>query len=151
MARSQIAFGNAIVREVVLRRYTNHRETKVVVITNDAEYHAALDAMAGLMEAVPDSPEMNLLLVLSRAVGEYEEREHPLATPDPVDAILFRMDQMGWRQKDIAVLFGGPTRASEVLNRKRPLTKQMILQVHRFMGIPLDTLLSEPNTARAAV
>ena len=120
-------------------------------ITNDAEYRAALDAMAGLMEAVPDSPDMNLLLVLSRAVGEYEEREHPMATPDPIDAIVFRMDQMGWRQKDVSVLFGGPTRASEVLNRKRPLTKQMILQVHRFMGIPLETLISESDISRTAV
>jgi HTH-type transcriptional regulator/antitoxin HigA len=123
----------------------------MMIITNDAEYQATLDTVAGLMDAVPDSPEMNLLLVLSRAVCEYEEREHPISTPDPVDAILFRMAQMGWRQKDVSVLFGGPTRASEVLNRKRPLTKHMILAVHRFMGIPLETLLSESSTTRAAV
>ncbi len=120
-------------------------------ITTDAEYQATLDAMNALINAVPDSPEMNLLLVLSRAVGEYEEHEHPITVPDPVDAILFRMDQMGWRQKDVATLFGGPTRASEVFNRKRPLTKHMILAVHRFMGIPLETLLSETSTTRAAV
>ena len=113
-------------------------------ITNAAEHKAALDAMTRLVEEDGDE---NLLLVLSRAVGEYEDLHVKIGSCDPVDCILFRMDQMGWTQKDVAHLFGGRSHTSEVLNRKRSLTKNMILRVHEFMGIPLEDLMETQKLA----
>jgi len=62
--------------------------------------------------------------------------------PDPIEAIKYRMEQMNLRQTDIAPLFGGKTRVSEVLHRKRPLTLRMIVLLNRYLGIPLESLIS---------
>ena len=65
-----------------------------------------------------------------------------LGVPDPIEAIKFRMEQMNLRQADIAPLFGGKTRVSEVLHRKRPLTLKMITLLYRYLGIPLESLVA---------
>ena len=66
------------------------------------------------------------------------------AKPDPVEAILFRMEEQGLRQKDIADIVGGRNRASEVLARKRPLTLAMIRALHEKLGIPSELLIQQP-------
>jgi HTH-type transcriptional regulator / antitoxin HigA len=66
------------------------------------------------------------LELLAKFVDEYERTRYPFARPDPVDAIVFRMEQQGLRQKDVAAMLGGENRASEVLAPKRPLTLAMI-------------------------
>jgi HTH-type transcriptional regulator/antitoxin HigA len=67
---------------------------------------------------------------------------HRLEAPDPIEAIKFRMEQMQLKQTDIAPLFGGKTRVSEVLHRKRPLTLKMITLLNRYLGIPLESLIN---------
>jgi HTH-type transcriptional regulator/antitoxin HigA len=90
----------------------------------------------------PDSAEGEEIELLSLLVEKYELEHHRLDAPDPIEAIKFRMEQMNLKQADIAPLFGGKTRVSEVLHRRRPLTLKMITLLNRYMGIPLESLVS---------
>jgi HTH-type transcriptional regulator/antitoxin HigA len=80
--------------------------------------------------------------LLSLLIEKYEQEHHRMEAPPPIEAIKFRMEQMGLRQSDIAPLFGGKTRVSEVLNGKRALTLKMITLQNRYLGIPLESLVS---------
>jgi HTH-type transcriptional regulator/antitoxin HigA len=66
-----------------------------------------------------------------------------LEAPSPIEAIKFRMEQMNLKQADIAPLFGGKTRVSEVLNGKRTLTLKMIALLHKYLEIPFESLITE--------
>ncbi len=115
------------------------------IIKNEAEYQAALAYVAGLMDAAPGSREEEELELFSLLVEQYEQEHFPIAPPDPVEAILFRMEQEGLTRKDLAVYLGSPSRVSEVLNRKRPLSLAMIRALHRGLGIAAEVLLQEPK------
>ncbi len=79
----------------------------------------------------------------SLLVDRYEAEHFPIDLPDPVEAIKFRMEQEGLRQKDLERFFPGKNRVSEVLNHKRPLSIGMIRALHRGLGIPAEVLLRE--------
>lgn len=98
----------------------------------------------------PESAEGLRLELFSKLVEDFEKTRFMFARPDPIDAILFRMEQQGLRQKDIAPLLGGKNRASEVLARKRRLTKDMIAALYKRLDIPLELLVREPKAAYAA-
>lgn len=89
------------------------------------------------MDARAGSAREEELELWSLLVERYEKEQFPLDIPDPVDAIKFRMEQEGLRQKDLEKYFPGKNRVSEVLNRKRPLSLGMIRSLHR--GLPLKT------------
>ena len=89
-----------------------------------------------------DSPEGEEIEILSLLVEKYEQEHYPVAAPNPIEAIKFRMEQMDLKQADIAPLFGGKTRVSEVLHGKRPLTLKMIILLNRYLGIPLESLVA---------
>ncbi len=76
-------------------------------------------------------------------MDRYEQKHFPIDFPDPVEAIKFRMEQEGLRQKDVEKFFPGKNRVSEVLNRKRPLSIGMIRALHRGLGIPAEVLFQE--------
>ena len=116
---------------------------KAKVIKNEADYEAALAYVATLMDAAPGSAEEEELELFSLLVEQYEQEHYPIAPPDPIDAILFRMEQEGLTRKDLAVYMGSASRVSEVLNRKRPLSLTMMRKVHEGLGIPADVLLGE--------
>ncbi len=90
----------------------------------------------------PDSPEGEELELLSLLVEKYEQDNYPTEAPNPIEAIKFRMEQMNLKQADIAPLFGGKTRVSEVLHGKRPLTLKMVTLLNRYLGIPLESLVA---------
>ena len=116
------------------------------IIKSDEQYRGALVEVERLAEQDPDprSAAGARLEVLAKLIEDYEKSAFPFARPDPVDAILFRMEQEGLRQKDIANLLGGKNRASEILARKRPLTLPMIRALHDQLGIPASLLIQEP-------
>ncbi len=114
------------------------------VIKNENEYQAALDYVAELMDAAPGSREEEELELFSLLVEQYEREHHPMAPPDPVEAILFRMEQEGLTRKDLTAYLGSPSRVSEVLNRKRPLSLAMIRALHSGLGLAAEVLLQEP-------
>ena len=116
------------------------------VIRNNAEYEAACKRIYDLINAsqesvLPGSSEADEMELLSILVEKYEREHYPVEAPDPIEAIKFRMEQMNLKQKDIAPLFGGKTRVSEVLNEKRPLSMKMIILLNRYLGIPLESMI----------
>lgn len=120
---------------------------KTKILKTEQEYNEACDRIYSLINSSetaiePDSPEGEEIELLSLLVEKYEMEHHLLGAPDPIEAIKFRMEQMNLRQADIAPLFGGKTRVSEVLHRRRPLTLKMITLLNRYLGIPLESLVT---------
>lgn len=110
-------------------------------IKTEQDYDAALAEVEKLWGAIPDSPDGDKLDVLITLVESYESRHHSIAPPDPVEAILFRMEQAGLQRKDLEPYIGHSGRVSEVLNHKRPLTLQMIRRLWKGLHIPLESLI----------
>jgi antitoxin component HigA of HigAB toxin-antitoxin module len=119
-----------------------------IIKTNDQYrcFRAEVERLA-VRDPDPESREGLRLELLAKLVEDYEKVRFAFAKPDPIDAILFRMEQQGLRQKDIAPLLGGKNRASEVLSRKRSLTIPMIRALYEKLDIPLGLLVREPGAA----
>jgi len=116
------------------------------VIKTDEQYRHFLAEVEKLavLDPEPDSDAGVRLELLVMLVETYEKVRFAFAGPDPIEAIIFRMEQQGLRQKDIAPLLGGKNRASEVLARKRPLTLTMIRSLHEKLDIAPGLLIREP-------
>lgn len=115
------------------------------VLKTETDYEAALAHVETLMDAAPGSPEEEELEVFALLIDAYEQAHHPIDLPDPIEAIKFRMEQQGLRQKDMTPYLGSQSKVSEVLNRKRPLSLTMIRALHEGLGIPAEVLLQEPG------
>jgi HTH-type transcriptional regulator/antitoxin HigA len=115
------------------------------IIKTKAQHKAAIGEITRLarLDPAPESSDGLCLELLAKLVEDYEKVRFVFAKPDPIDAILFRMEERGLRQKDIARALGGKNRASEVLARKRPLTLPMIRALHEKLGIPPTLLIRE--------
>lgn len=114
----------------------------VKVIKTDEQHAQAVAHLLRLMEA-GDNSNNDTIELLALVLEDYERKVSPSPSVDPVDAIGFRMDQMGMSAKDLAPYLGSQSKVSEVLNRKRPLTLAMMRNLHKGLGIPADVLLSE--------
>ncbi len=111
------------------------------VIKDEYQYSKVLKRIDELIVHKKSGAESDELKMLSLLVSDYENEKYKLDIPDPVDAILFRMDQMNLKQKDLVGCVGSKSKVSEVLSRKRMLTLNMIKNLHDFLGIPLEILL----------
>ena len=118
------------------------------ILKTEQQYRAALSEVERLAKDDPASGtrEGDRLELLAKLVEDYEKVRFVFDRPDPIDAIMFRMEERGLRQKDIADLLGGKNRASEVLARKRPLTLPMIRALHEKLSISPELLIREPTT-----
>jgi HTH-type transcriptional regulator/antitoxin HigA len=123
---------------------------RIKPVKTKADYRAALKDIEALMTAKAGSPEGERLDVLVTLVQAYEARRFPMDLPDPVEAIRFRMDQSGLAPKDLVPMIGQINRVYEILNRKRPLTLQMIRRLHQDLGIPAESLIRPITEQRAA-
>lgn len=114
-------------------------------IRTEADYEAALRAVSPWFENEPatDTPEADQFEVLLTLIEAYERKHFPLALPDPIEAIKFRMEQEGLGVKDLEPMIGRSNRVYEVLSRKRPLTLAMIRRLHHGLGIPAEVLVAE--------
>lgn len=110
-------------------------------IKTKRDYQQALDRLETIFDARPGTPEGDELEVLGILIDKYEQERYPIDFPDPIEAIKFRMEQMGYNQSDLARVVGLKSRASEILNRKRKLTLEMIRQLHTALNIPTDVLI----------
>lgn len=119
-------------------------------IKNDVDYQAALKEIELLFDAAPDTPEGDRLEVLTTLVEVYEERLYSIPLPDPIEAILYHMESRGLTRRDLEPYIGSRARVSEVLNRKRPLTMEMIRNIHKGVGIPAEVLIQPYHTYRDA-
>ena len=114
---------------------------KLRPIKTEADHEAALERIEELMDAERDSPSGDELDVLATLVEFYESGHFPIEPADPVEAILFRMDQRGLTRKDLEPLLGSRHRVSEILNRRRGLSVEMIRRLHEGLQIPLENLV----------
>jgi HTH-type transcriptional regulator/antitoxin HigA len=106
------------------------------------DHERALAEIERLWKARPGTRQHDRLDVLATLVEAYERKHFPMSPPDPVHAILFRMEQQGLTRKDLEPLLGSRARVSEVLNRKRALTLPMIRALHRKLGIAAEVLIA---------
>ncbi|MDY6994147.1 MAG: DNA-binding protein [Pseudomonadota bacterium] len=110
-------------------------------IKTEADYEAALARIETLWESKPQTPEGDELEVLFTLVEAYEAQHHPIGPPDPIEAIKFTMEYRNLKRKDLEPYLGSRSRVSEVLNRKRGLSIDMIRRLHNGLGIPLNSLI----------
>ena len=92
------------------------------------------------MDAKPNTQQMDELEVLTTLVEAYEEQRYKIEAPDPIKAIKFRMKQEDLKQKDLVAIVGSKSRVSEILNKKRKLTIEMIRNLHNQLHIPIESL-----------
>jgi len=112
-------------------------------IRTEADHRNALRELSAYFEHEPEpgTAEGDRFEILATLVEAYEAKHFPIAAPDPIEAIRFRMDQGGLSVKDLVPSIGQPNRVYEILNRKRGLTLEMIRNLHRNLGIPAESLL----------
>jgi len=119
-------------------------------IKTEEDYQAALREIDRLLDAQPETPEGDRLDVLSTLVEAYEAQHHEIARPDPVEAILYHLESRGLSRRDLEPYLGSRARVSEVLNRKRPLTLEMIRRLHSGLGIPAEILIQPYRMPKVA-
>jgi len=117
-------------------------------VRNAREHKAALAEVERLWDAKPGTSEHDRLDVLVTLIEAYEDKYEPIPPPDPIDAILFRMDQLDLDRKDLEPLIGSRARVSEVLGRRRGLSLGMIRRLHSQLGIPADILVDSASPGR---
>ena len=123
---------------------------KIKPIKTEADYHSALKEIERLFDAVPDTPEGDRLEILTTLVEAYEEKHFRIPLPDPIEAILYYMESRGFTRRDLERCIGSRARVSEVLNRKRPLTMEMIRNLHKELGISAEVLIQPYRTFKDA-
>lgn len=112
------------------------------LIKTEAEYNTALGRIDELFDVTPDSKEFNEVELLIALVELYEQQHYKIEAPDPIEAIKFRMEQMGMKKIDMTKFFGTRGRVTEILNRQRELTLSMIKKLHKDFGIPAESLIA---------
>lgn len=110
-------------------------------IKTKKEYRFALERLEKIFDAKPGTKEGDELEVLGILIEKYENANFPVDFPDPIEAIKFRMEQLGYSQSDLAEVVGLKSRASEILNKKRKLTLEMIRNLNSTLHIPTDVLI----------
>ena len=114
-------------------------------IKSEADYDAALAEIESLWGAPLGTADGDKLDVLATLVEAYERKHHPIYPPDPVEAIKFRMEQLGLTRKDLEPYLGPRSRVSEIFHHKRELSISMIRRLHKGLGIPLESLIVESD------
>ena len=116
-------------------------------IKTESNYEATLAEVERLWGAIEGTEEGDTLDILLVLIEDYENKHHPIGPPDPIEAIKFRMEQMNLSRKELESIIGSRGRVSEVLNRRRGLSLNMIRSLHSNLHIPLESLIREtrPN------
>lgn len=114
---------------------------KLKPIKSEQDYETALERLEVIFDALPGTEESDELEILGMLIEKYEKEHYPMDLPDPIEAIKFRMEQMGYTQNDLAEMIGLKSRASEILNRKRKLSLEMIRTLTQKLHIPSEVLI----------
>lgn len=113
---------------------------KIKLIHTEKDYETALNEIERLFDAEPGTPNGDMLEVLALLVEVYENEHYSIPLPDPIEAIEYHMERLGLTRKDLEIYIGGPSRVSEILNRKRPLNLRMIRGLSAGLDIPIEVL-----------
>ena len=123
---------------------------KIKPIKTEADYEAALREVEHLFDVKPNTPEADRLEVLTTLIEVYEEKHYSVPYPDPIEAILYYMESRDLSRNDLEPFIGSRARVSEVLNRKRPLTMEMVRNLNKGLGIPAEILIQPYKTIKRA-
>lgn len=115
----------------------------IAPIRNEEDYQKALTRFEIIFDAKKGTEQGDELEILSILIDKYENENFPIGMPDPIEAIKFRMEQMGMKQKDLAEIVGFKSRVSEILNKKRKLTLEMIRKLNTALHIPTEVLIQD--------
>lgn len=112
-------------------------------IRNEKDYKKALERLEVIFDAKRGTKGGDELEILAILIDNYENENFPIGMPDPISAINFRMEQMGLKQKDLVDMIGFKSRVSEIMNRKRKLTLDMIRKLNVQLRIPTEVLIQD--------
>jgi HTH-type transcriptional regulator/antitoxin HigA len=118
-----------------------YKTMNINLIKTENDYNQALKRLEVIFDAKKGTEESDELELLGMLIDQYENEHFPIDLPDPIEAIKFRMEQLGYTQNDLAKIIGFKSRASEILNRKRKLSLEMIRQIHTSLKIPTEVLI----------
>ncbi len=119
-------------------------------IKTETDYEAALKEIERLFDAKSGTAEADRLEVLTTLTEAYEEKHYAIPLPDPIEAILYHVESRGLSRRDLEPFIGSRARVSEVLNRRRPLTMEMIRKLHDGLGISAEVLIQPYRTLKDA-
>jgi len=111
-------------------------------IKNETDYRNALNRLEVIFDAPTDTEEGDEAEILSLMIENYENEHYPIESPDPIEAIKIRMEELNMRQKDLVGVIGGKSRVSEILNRKKKLTVEMIRELEQILQISASVLVN---------
>ncbi len=112
-------------------------------IKTEKDYENALERLEQIFDAKQGTKEGDELEILSILIEKYEDEYYPIDLPDPIEAIKFRMEQLGMKQNDLTEVIGFKSRVSEILNKKRKLTLEMIRKLNEYLRIPTNVLIQK--------
>lgn len=115
----------------------------IKLIKNDTDYQKALKRLEEIFDAKIGTPESDEADILGLMVDEYENKHFPIEAPDPIEAIKIRMEDLNLKQSDLAEALGGKNRVSEILNRKRRLTLEMIRNLSKKLNLSPGLLIQD--------
>ena len=119
-------------------------------IKTEADYQISLEEIHRLFDAIPNTPEGDQLEVLTTLVEAYEDKHYSIPLPDPIESIKYYMESRGLSHSDMETYIGSQSCVSEILNRKRDLSIEMIRQLHVGLGIPAEVLIQPCQDKQAA-
>jgi HTH-type transcriptional regulator/antitoxin HigA len=117
-------------------------------IKTEADYKDALKRLELIFDSAIGTPESDEADVLGIIIDEYEKKHYPIEAPDPIEAIKIRMEEMHLKQVDLVDAIGGKSRVSEILNRKRKLTVDMIRHLNRRLNLSPELLINDYQLTR---
>lgn len=123
--------------------HQKYKQMEWKVIKTEKDYLKAIKRLEVIFDSRKGSREGDELELLWLLIDNYEKDKYPIDLPDPIEAIKFRMEQLGYKQRDLAEVMGLKSRVSEVLNRKRKLTLDMIRKLNEVLGIPTSVLVKD--------
>jgi HTH-type transcriptional regulator / antitoxin HigA len=107
------------------------------------DYNLAMARLENIFDSKAGTPEGDELEILGILIEKYESANYPIEFPDPIEAIKFRMEQLGFNQTDLVKVIGFKSRVSEIMNKKRKLSLDMIRKLNSSLNIPTDVLIKE--------
>jgi len=116
-------------------------------IRTEKDYDNALSRLELVFDAPGNSNEGDEAEILTMLIENYENEHYPIEDPDPIEAIRIRMEEMNLKQKDLIGIIGGKSRVSEILNRKKKLTVEMIRKLETHLNLPASILISDYKLA----
>jgi len=120
---------------------------KIKPIRTDVDYQEALVRMEQIFDADPNTEEGDEAELLMMLIDSYENIFYPITAPDPIEAIKIRMEEMNLKQKDLVGIIGAKSKVSEILNRKRKLTIEMIRKLNNTLNLPISLLINDYQLA----